>query len=131
MMETLSLCLARHGETDWNAEGRIQGQLDIPLNAQGHRQAAALAAALAGQDFQALYSSDLMRARLTALPLAQAHRLPLQPLPEWRERHHGRMQGQTYEEMAHDWPEGHRHLRARDPGSVSYTHLTLPTIYSV
>lgn len=115
-METLRLCLARHGETDWNAEGRIQGQLDIPLNSRGQRQALALARALEGQTFQAVYSSDLQRARLTALPLAQSLGLGVAASADWRERHHGRMQGLTYEELALDWPEGHRRLRARDPG---------------
>ena len=114
-MKTLRLCLARHGETDWNAAGRLQGQLDVPLNPHGQRQAGALAAALSRHPFAAVYSSDLARARLTAQPLAQALGLQVQALAEWRERHHGRMQGMTYQELERDWPEGHRRLRARDP----------------
>lgn len=109
------LCLTRHGETDWNAQGRIQGQLDIPLNQQGERQAAALAGALAARHFDALYASDLQRAQHTAAPLASRLGLPLQLAPSWRERHHGRMQGRTYAELAAEWPEGHARLRARDP----------------
>jgi probable phosphoglycerate mutase len=114
-MEALRLCLARHGETDWNAAGRIQGQLDIPLNARGQRQAAALAAALAGQSFDAVYSSDLGRAQQTARVLAAAHGLAVHTLADWRERHHGRMQGNTYDELKLSWPHGYQRLRARDP----------------
>jgi probable phosphoglycerate mutase len=55
------LCVVRHGETAWNAEGRVQGQLDIPLSDAGRAQARSVARALAQGRFQALYSSDLGR----------------------------------------------------------------------
>ena len=67
---TTKLCLVRHGETAWNAEHRVQGQLDIPLNEIGLRQAQALGTALKGERFDAIYSSDLVRARQTGDPIA-------------------------------------------------------------
>jgi probable phosphoglycerate mutase len=63
---TTRIILIRHGETDWNAEGRIQGHLPIPLNERGLAQAEAVAARLSAVPFSALYSSDLLRARQTA-----------------------------------------------------------------
>lgn len=89
------ICIVRHGETDWNAERRIQGQIDIPLNATGYKQAFAAARGLAKHEFAALYSSDLQRARDTAAAAAQLLELPLQMEPGLRERHYGDYQGLT------------------------------------
>jgi 2,3-bisphosphoglycerate-dependent phosphoglycerate mutase len=66
------LLFIRHGETDWNRQQRFQGQIDVPLNATGHLQAARLGARLAGEPPDLLVSSDLRRARDTAAPLAVA-----------------------------------------------------------
>jgi 2,3-bisphosphoglycerate-dependent phosphoglycerate mutase len=66
------LLFIRHGETDWNRQQRFQGQIDVPLNATGHLQAARLGARLAAEPPDLLVSSDLQRARDTAAPLATA-----------------------------------------------------------
>ncbi|HEX5476491.1 MAG TPA: histidine phosphatase family protein, partial [Burkholderiales bacterium] len=92
------LCLVRHGETAWNAEGRVQGQLDIPLNAHGEGQARAVAQALAGERFDAIYASDLGRVRQTARPAAERLGLPVQLDTRLRERHYGIFQAITYAE---------------------------------
>lgn len=98
------LVLVRHGETDWNAQGRIQGQLDIPLNATGLAQAAALGARLAEQHFDAIYVSDLERALQTARPVAQLGRREIRREPRLRERHFGALQGLTAEEAQRQQP---------------------------
>jgi len=64
------LLFIRHGETDWNRQGRFQGQIDVPLNDTGQAQAERLAARLAAERYDRLFSSDLLRARQTAAPLA-------------------------------------------------------------
>jgi probable phosphoglycerate mutase len=66
MSRPVHLYLARHGETDWNAENRWQGHTDIPLNARGREQARAIAAALRGAGIAAVATSDLSRAHETA-----------------------------------------------------------------
>lgn len=80
------IILIRHGETDWNDQGRIQGHLPVPLNARGMAQAEALAARLRDDSFDAVYSSDLLRARQTAEAIARisGHEIRLdERLREW------------------------------------------------
>ncbi len=93
------ICLVRHGETEWNLGQRIQGHRDMPLNATGLAQAAALAHGLDGQVFTAIYCSDLLRARQTAEPLAQRLGVQINFEQELRERNFGCCEGQTYEEI--------------------------------
>jgi 2,3-bisphosphoglycerate-dependent phosphoglycerate mutase len=109
------ICLVRHGETDWNAERRLQGHIDVPLNATGVAQARATAANLAEQDFTAVYTSDLQRARQTAAEAARSLALDPQPEPRLRERHYGNFQGLTYAEAQTRYPEGYRRFQERDP----------------
>ena len=111
--------LVRHGETDWNAAGRIQGQTDIPLNEAGIRQARALAARLKAEDpdWDAVVSSDLKRARETARILADALGAPLLPPdPRIRERSFGLAEGTTEEERIRRWGAD---WRSRDVGQES------------
>ncbi|RNJ48361.1 histidine phosphatase family protein [Methylocystis hirsuta] len=93
------LCLARHGETNWNIERRFQGQFDIALNARGRAQAAALAKELAGAHFDRVYSSDLRRALATATPIAGARGLDVAKTPALREKDDGVWQGHTHAEV--------------------------------
>lgn len=87
------LLFIRHGETDWNRQQRFQGQIDVPLNATGRRQAAALAARLADEPHDAFVTSDLVRARQTAQPLAEAWRREPAPHPGLREQGFGVLEG--------------------------------------
>ncbi len=115
-MSPLRLCLVRHGETAWNAEHRLQGWTDVPLNATGQRQAQALARALAPQAFDAIVSSPLQRALRTAEAVAAGRALPpIELEPRLKERHHGALQGHTRDEIAHSHPELHAALVQRRP----------------
>lgn len=105
----------RHGETDWNTGGRLQGQLDIGLNATGRRQAARLAEALRHEGLAAVVSSDLSRAWQTAQALATPLGLPLQAAAGLRERGFGRFEGLTRDEVASRWPEEYARWLRREP----------------
>lgn len=111
----MKLCMVRHGETAWNAEGRVQGQLDIPLSDTGHAQARALAQALAHEHFDALYSSDLVRVRQTAQPLASLLRKEVFLSERLRERHYGIFQGMTYTEAKERLPADYLRFKDKDP----------------
>jgi broad specificity phosphatase PhoE len=102
------LLLVRHGETDWNAERRFQGHADPPLNDIGRRQARELADELAGERIDAVYTSDLARARETAAILAERGGIPVVALPELREIDVGEWQGLTWPEIEERYPEGVR-----------------------
>ena len=97
------LLLIRHGESEWNAEGRWQGHADPPLSRLGRRQAEDAAASVAGID--TIASSDLLRARQTAMILAECCGLPLLDAdPDLRERAAGRWEGLTRSEIERGWP---------------------------
>ncbi|MET0518178.1 MAG: histidine phosphatase family protein [Burkholderiaceae bacterium] len=98
-MTATELLLIRHGETDWNRRGSFQGQIDVPLNARGLAQAARVGLHLGGERLDGLVVSDLLRARQTAAPLAEA--LRLQPLldPALREQAFGILEGLSFDEI--------------------------------
>src|SRR5260370_11183850 len=79
------LILIRDGESTWNRERRIQGQLDPPLSEEGHEQARRVAARLASRQVEALYTSDLLRASQTADPIASALCVEASPMKELSE----------------------------------------------
>lgn len=93
------LLLIRHGETEWNRLGRWQGQTDVPLNEAGRRQAASLASRLQDERLEAIYSSDLRRARETASALAKATGAPLVEDARLREIHLGAWEGLLFDEI--------------------------------
>jgi len=111
---TTKLVLIRHGETAWNAERRLQGHLDIDLNAEGQRQARALANALAGEHFDVLVSSDLARAAQTAKALGEERGQPLYIDGRLRERCYGGFEGLLYAEIEARFPAEFAAWQARD-----------------
>lgn len=93
------LCIIRHGETDWNLQGRTQGSVDIPLNPGGRRQARAAAAYLAEASWDFIYASPLSRAYETAQIIASAVGLSeLRTDPRLVERHFGEAEGMDVDE---------------------------------
>lgn len=105
MHEPTRLVLIRHGQTDWNASGRLQGQLDVPLNALGQAQAARLADALRDEGLQLVVASDLGRAWQTARALAEPLGLPLLADPGLRERGFGLFEGLRRDEVGQRFPD--------------------------
>ncbi len=99
------LVLIRHGETDWNVEGRYQGQADPPLNERGRIQAHRLIDELRPLGIQVLYSSPLRRAWETAVILAQGLKVPLYLEPRLKEIHQGEWQGMLVEDIRRRYPD--------------------------
>jgi alpha-ribazole phosphatase/probable phosphoglycerate mutase len=106
------LLLIRHGESTWNFEHRIQGQLDPPLSEEGRRQAERLGGRLLGQEFAGFYCSDLKRAFETAELIAAAMGGRAEPLPALREIYLGEWEGLHTEELAQRFPEAWRRWTA-------------------
>jgi broad specificity phosphatase PhoE len=99
------LLLARHGETDWNTQGRWQGQEDVPLNSKGKEQALKLAARLKGESLAAVYSSALRRAIETAQEVALHHRINVCRDARLNEINLGSWEGLPYKEIAARYPD--------------------------
>jgi probable phosphoglycerate mutase len=115
MTEATRILAIRHGQTAWNADGRIQGHTDIALDAVGEWQAERLAHALGDADIDVLYSSDLARARQTAAPLAERKGLPARVDPRLRERGFGEFEGLSFKQIEQRWPDQAEAWRRRDP----------------
>ena len=111
------LCLVRHGQTDWNLEGRYQGQSDIPLNAIGRIQARTLARKLEGCSFCAIYSSDLERAKETSGVIATVLDLPVTTDTRLREINQGEWEGQFVTIIRNHYVELWKQ-RTTDPASI-------------
>jgi probable phosphoglycerate mutase len=123
------LLVIRHGETAWNRETRIQGHIDIPLNATGRWQARQVAQALQDEGLHAVYSSDLQRAQDTAQAIAQASGVALVVDVQLRERHFGSLEGLTQDEITQTRPDEARRWRERDPAYGPDGGETLQVFY--
>jgi broad specificity phosphatase PhoE len=99
------LMLVRHGLTEWNSQGRIQGHTETRLSDVGIRQAEALAVRLASEPLDAVYASDLGRAVITAETIARPHGLPVQREPRLREADYGAWEGFTMDDLRRQDPE--------------------------
>jgi 2,3-bisphosphoglycerate-dependent phosphoglycerate mutase len=120
----------RHGETAWNVDTRIQGQLDIPLNETGRWQAHRLALALADEAIDALYSSDLLRALETAQAVSAGSGRSIVTDTGLRERGFGEFEGLTFKEIEQRWPGQSERWRKRDPAFGPAGGETLADFYA-
>jgi broad specificity phosphatase PhoE len=101
----LHLMLVRHGETEWNAQRRYQGQTNVPLSGLGRRQAELVAERLTGERIDAVYASDLKRAWETAQIIAEKSGLQVLSEPRLRELKFGILEGLTFDEAQEKYPE--------------------------
>ena len=122
MHQATHITAVRHGETDWNAQSRLQGHLDIDLNERGRWQAQRAGLALADSGITTIYCSDLRRAHDTALAISRAiaqhsgiAATDLRLEPGLRERSFGSFQGLTYDEVGALHPEDALRWKQRDP----------------
>jgi len=109
------ILLIRHGETDWNVDKRLQGHIDIGLNQAGQRQVLALGQHLAGEGIDAIFASDLQRARDTAQAVADVAGLEVRIDTGLRERCYGAFEGLRHTEIELRYPEAYRQWKAREP----------------
>lgn len=117
-MNATYICIARHGETDWNKRGVLQGWLDVPINTLGRDQAHALAASLANAGFDAVWSSPLARSRETAEIVSAALGLPAPACHDGlKEKHFGAVQGIPKNELAELNPALLEQILRRNPAA--------------
>ena len=124
-MELTLLMFARHGETDWNRDRRFQGHADPPLNAAGRTQAEDLARSLAGEQFDAIYCSDLLRAHETATIVGTHLELRVTPCPGLREIDVGSWSGLTVDEISERFPGGYERWLQGEPAHDGETREQL------
>jgi 2,3-bisphosphoglycerate-dependent phosphoglycerate mutase len=122
------LFLIRHGQSAGNAEGRFGGHGPTPLSPLGEQQAEATARQLAGEGVTVIYSSDLLRAVMTAEPLSKLTGVPVVATPAFRERNVGVLEGLTFDESKNNFPRDYYALVNRKVHHVitngeSYRHL--------
>ncbi|HEV7618750.1 MAG TPA: histidine phosphatase family protein [Burkholderiaceae bacterium] len=108
------ILLIRHGETDWNVEKRLQGHVDIALNAEGKRQATALGRVLLDEPLDVIIASDLQRAVQTAQAIAASRGMAVHIEPALRERCYGALEGLRYSDINERYPDAYAAWCARD-----------------
>jgi probable phosphoglycerate mutase len=124
----MRLILARHGETDWNKQHRVQGRSDIELNENGRKQAEALARALRNTPVKAIYTSPLTRARDTASAIGRFHGVDVATLDGLQEIDAGEVDGLTYQEMSSQYGDFFEHwirdcTSVRPPGGCTLSEV--------
>ncbi|RKT43710.1 histidine phosphatase family protein [Thiocapsa rosea] len=111
-----TICVTRHGETDWNITGVLQGWIDVPLNDNGRKQAFEMADAFKDAGFSQVWTSPLSRASETARIVAEVLKLPFPVHSEGlKERNFGRVQGMTKQDLSVLHPGLHADIMRRDP----------------
>ena len=123
-----TLFVARHGQSEWNNQSRVTGQLNPGLSAKGQQQSEALAQCLLDEDLAAIYTSDLQRSINTAQPTASAKQLPINALPALNEMNLGVLQGRFRDERDPQaqamWAQVHADMWGYQvPGAESYQDL--------
>lgn len=111
----MRLILVRHGSTIWNAEGKYQGIIDVPLSDKGRQEVQMVAERLRNEDIKAVYSSYLIRARETAEIIASPHGLPVKVIREFGEINFGDWEGLTAQEIKDKFGEDAYRLWMEDP----------------
>ena len=101
----MKLYLIRHGQTDWNVAGKIQGSTDIPLNDMGRRQAACLARGMEKRPVEKVFTSTLSRAYETGLAIGKSQNVPVEQLEGLEEVGYGVWEGMTMEEIQEKYPK--------------------------
>lgn len=117
-MQPTRLIIIKHGETEWNLEGRIQGHMDSPLTESGRVQAEAIATSLQTVEVNALYSSDLGRAYSTAQVVSHKTGQDILTDKRLRELHLGKFEGLTEEEVRKRFPEEYVYLKKAEPDYI-------------
>ena len=125
----MRLLLLRHGETNWNLQGRCQGLTDLDLNETGVRQAKEIAWSLKNEGINAIYSSDLKRALQTASAINKYHETKVTVDDDLRELNHGNLEGRTFEEVRSAFPEFIQAWRSQPaylpiPGGESFADVS-------
>jgi probable phosphoglycerate mutase len=114
-----TICVTRHGETDWNITGILQGWIDVPLNEKGRKQAFEMAENFKDSGFSIVWTSPLSRASETARIVAEVLGLPAPICSEGlKERHFGRVQGMTKQDLSVLHPGLHANIIRRDPACL-------------